>query len=104
MRSAATFIWHGWIAARDSLKSTAGSLSARNPNQRLFPNHYFSPFLFPFFKGLPMIKYKRPSGAEIEVADTKGNRETAEKLGWKEIKPRKRKAKSDGRDSKHSNS
>lgn len=51
------------------------------------------------------IKYKRPSGTEIEVADTKANRETAESLGWKEVKTRKpRKAKDDGRDSKHSNS
>jgi len=58
------------------------------------------------------IKYKRPSGSYIEVGDTEGNRETAEKLGWKEVKEvvkkaadkPKRKAKSDGRDSKHNNS
>jgi len=58
-----------------------------------------------------MIKYKRPSGTEIEVADTKANKETAESLGWKEVKevikaqdPKPRKAAQNGRNSKHSNS
>lgn len=55
------------------------------------------------------IKYKRPSGTEIEVADTGGNKAVAAQLGWKEVKevivkpeskPKpKRKAAKDGRDS-----
>jgi hypothetical protein len=48
-----------------------------------------------------MIKYKRPSGTEIEVADTQANRELAEKLGWVEVKPKRnvKKAAKNGRDS-----
>lgn len=49
-----------------------------------------------------MIKYKRPSGTEIEVGDTQANRDTAKKLGWVEVK--RTKAKTNGRNSKHSNS
>lgn len=48
-----------------------------------------------------MIKYKRPSGTEIEVSDTQANREIAEKLGWTEVKPKRttKKAAKNGRDS-----
>lgn len=51
-----------------------------------------------------LIKYVRPSGSEIEVADTQANRDVAEKLDWKLVtkkpKPKRtRKAKEDGRNS-----
>lgn len=36
------------------------------------------------------MKYKRPSGTEIEVGDTKANREYAESQGWVEVKAKGR--------------
>lgn len=51
-----------------------------------------------------MIKFKRPSGSEIEVADTEANRKIAKELGWVEVKEttkpkRKPRAAKNGRDS-----
>lgn len=51
-----------------------------------------------------LIKYMRPSGNEIEVADTQANREVAKQLDWQLVtekpKPKRtRKAKEDGRNS-----
>lgn len=34
----------------------------------------------------PTVKYKRPSGTVIEVADKPANHQTAKKLGWEIVK------------------